>query len=101
LDLYLWSCHEALAFGRKEVQVNVLRLGWNPSASTPSLIDRIFRRQARRAVVPAAEEHVPPAAVAPEPDAETTTTEPDSSEPLTDPATPVAPSVPDPIASGR
>lgn len=60
LDLYMWSCTEAQAFGRKSVQITVLRLGWNPSASTPSLIDRIFRRQARpvpavpvEAVVPA------------------------------------------------
>ena len=30
LDLYMWSCHEALKFGRKEVQVTVLRLGWDP-----------------------------------------------------------------------
>src|SRR5687767_13226719 len=40
LDLYMWSCNEALAFGRKAVQITVLRLGWNPSASSPSLIDR-------------------------------------------------------------
>jgi 3D (Asp-Asp-Asp) domain-containing protein len=45
LDLYMWSCHEALAFGRKNVQVTVLRLGWNPSASSPRLIDRLFRRR--------------------------------------------------------
>lgn len=45
LDLYMWSCHEALAFGRKPVQVTVLRLGWNPSASSPGLIDRLFRRR--------------------------------------------------------
>jgi 3D (Asp-Asp-Asp) domain-containing protein len=45
LDLYMWSCHEALAFGRKAVQVTVLRLGWNPNASSPSLIDRLFRRR--------------------------------------------------------
>jgi 3D (Asp-Asp-Asp) domain-containing protein len=45
LDLYMWSCHEALAFGRKEVQVTVLRLGWNPAASSPGLIDRLFRRR--------------------------------------------------------
>ncbi|HEY6362300.1 MAG TPA: 3D domain-containing protein [Vicinamibacterales bacterium] len=45
LDLYMWSCHEALAFGRKPVQVTVLRLGWNPSASSPSLVDRLFRRR--------------------------------------------------------
>src|SRR5688572_13614542 len=45
LDIYMWSCHEALAFGRKPVQVTVLRLGWNPNASSPSLIDRLFRRR--------------------------------------------------------
>jgi 3D (Asp-Asp-Asp) domain-containing protein len=45
LDLYMWSCYEALAFGRKHVQVTVLRLGWNPRASTPGLIDTLFRRR--------------------------------------------------------
>jgi 3D (Asp-Asp-Asp) domain-containing protein len=51
LDLYMWSCHEALAFGRKEVQVTVLRLGWNPRASTPGIVDALFRgRQVRPAV---------------------------------------------------
>ncbi|MCK7471673.1 MAG: 3D domain-containing protein [Desulfomicrobium escambiense] len=30
IDLYMWSCHEALAFGRRAVDVTVLRLGWNP-----------------------------------------------------------------------
>ena len=54
LDLYMWSCHEALAFGRKAVEITVLRLGWSPSASTPSLIDRLFRRrEASRNTVPA------------------------------------------------
>ncbi len=66
LDLYLWSCNEALAFGRKQVQVNVLRLGWNPNASTPGLIDRIFRRQPSRPVAPPPEAAVvPPASIAP------------------------------------
>ncbi|MCC7042889.1 MAG: 3D domain-containing protein [Acidobacteria bacterium] len=32
LDLYMWSCHEALAFGRRPVTVTVLRLGWRPNA---------------------------------------------------------------------
>ena len=32
LDLYMWSCHEALAFGRRPVIVTVLRLGWRPNA---------------------------------------------------------------------
>lgn len=45
LDLYMWSCHEALAFGRQEIELTVLRLGWNPNASTPSLVDRLFRRR--------------------------------------------------------
>jgi 3D (Asp-Asp-Asp) domain-containing protein len=56
LDIYMWSCNEALAFGRRPVEVTVLRLGWNPSASTPSLVDRLFRRReaARRAPPPAA-----------------------------------------------
>lgn len=55
LDLYMWSCKEALRFGRKTIQVTVLRLGWNPQASSPSLIDRLFRgREARRAVPPPA-----------------------------------------------
>ena len=60
LDLYMWSCKEALAFGRKQIQVTVLRLGWNPQASTPGLIDRLFRRrESARAEIP------PPAAPPP------------------------------------
>jgi len=51
LDLYIWSCNEALQFGRRRIEVTVLRLGWDPRASSPSLIDRLFRRReiARRA----------------------------------------------------
>ena len=45
VDLYMWSCYEALTFGRQQIEVTVLRLGWNPSASTPSLIDRLFRQR--------------------------------------------------------
>jgi 3D (Asp-Asp-Asp) domain-containing protein len=65
LDLYMWSCHEALRFGRKEVQVTVLRLGWDPTASSPSLIDRVFRGReaARRIPLP---DPPPPAGIAPE-----------------------------------
>ena len=65
LDLYLWSCHEALKFGRKDVEVTVLRLGWDPTASSPGLIDRMFRRRegARRIPPP---EPPPPAGMAPE-----------------------------------
>ena len=30
IDVYLWSCNEALALGRRDTVVTVLRLGWNP-----------------------------------------------------------------------
>jgi len=39
IDLYMWSCTEALAFGRRAVDVTVLRLGWNPRTSTSGLIE--------------------------------------------------------------
>lgn len=45
IDIYLWSCHEALELGRRPMQLTVLRLGWNPRASTPGLIDRLFRQR--------------------------------------------------------
>jgi 3D (Asp-Asp-Asp) domain-containing protein len=34
VDLYMWSCNEALQFGRQSVRLTVLRLGWNPSRSS-------------------------------------------------------------------
>jgi hypothetical protein len=54
IDIYIWSCYEALALGRKDVGINVLRLGWNPKASTPNLIERVFRQReaAQRDTVP-------------------------------------------------
>ena len=47
VDLYMWSCIEALAFGRQDVRLTVLRLGWNPNATTPSLLDRLLRGSER------------------------------------------------------
>jgi len=44
LDLYMWSCNEALQFGRRPAHLTVLRLGWNPRATTPSFMDRLFKR---------------------------------------------------------
>jgi 3D (Asp-Asp-Asp) domain-containing protein len=52
LDLYMWSCNEALAFGRKSVDITVLRLGWDPQASSPRLIDRLFRRREANRKIP-------------------------------------------------
>src|SRR5689334_12567596 len=45
IDIYLWSCNEALQLGRRDIAINVLCLGWNPKASTPTLIDRLFRQR--------------------------------------------------------
>lgn len=56
LDLYMWSCHEALDFGFASVDLSVLRLGWSPQASEPSLIDRLFRRREAAKRAQAAEE---------------------------------------------
>jgi 3D (Asp-Asp-Asp) domain-containing protein len=46
IDVYMWSCNEALAFGRRPIHINVLRLGWNPRATTPGFLDRMFRTPA-------------------------------------------------------
>lgn len=56
VDIYMWSCHDALAFGRQPIDLTVLRLGWNPGNSVPSLVDRLFRRReaTRASAVPAA-----------------------------------------------
>jgi 3D (Asp-Asp-Asp) domain-containing protein len=53
VDVYMWSCNEALAFGRQPIRVTVLRLGWNPRATTPSFLDRFFKRPAAPDVLPA------------------------------------------------
>jgi 3D (Asp-Asp-Asp) domain-containing protein len=44
IDIYMWSCHEALEFGRMPIQLTVLRLGWNPKATEPGFFERLFRR---------------------------------------------------------
>jgi len=46
IDVYMWSCNEALAFGRRPAHLNVLRLGWNPRSTTPSFLDHFFKRSA-------------------------------------------------------
>ena len=46
IDIYMWNCDEArYEFGKRTAGLTVLRLGWNPRASTPSLVDRLFRRR--------------------------------------------------------
>jgi len=61
VDLYLWSCKEALVFGRRPVRLTVLRLGWNPQNSIPGMVDTLFRKREAESKRPAA----PAAAPAP------------------------------------
>ncbi len=69
IDIYMWSCNEALAFGAKKVPLQVLRLGWNPRASTPGVIRSILdQRQQQKAAEQAPADAAPPATVPP-PDA--------------------------------
>jgi 3D (Asp-Asp-Asp) domain-containing protein len=63
IDLYMWSCNEALAFGAKKVQLNVLRLGWNPRASNPTVIRSILDQRERQMAAP--QETPPPASIPP------------------------------------
>lgn len=104
LDLYMWSCHEALAFGRRGVDVTVMRLGWNPQASAPSLVDRLFRgREARRRARAAASQPVvspetvsssPTIGPTPAPDGDA------AAGPATDPAAPAVPAPAGALPSG-
>jgi 3D (Asp-Asp-Asp) domain-containing protein len=88
LDLYMWSCHEALKFGRRDIEVTVLRLGWDPRASSPSLIDRLFRsREAARRVPPP---DPPPAAAFPPSEAAA----PEQATPEDSPTPPAEPTAP-------
>jgi 3D (Asp-Asp-Asp) domain-containing protein len=45
LDIYMWSCYEALDFGRKKIEVNILRLGWSPTVSTPDTVNPLFKQR--------------------------------------------------------
>jgi 3D (Asp-Asp-Asp) domain-containing protein len=52
VDVYMWSCNDALKFGRRPVNLTILRLGWNPRATTPGFMDRLFRRPTAPAAEP-------------------------------------------------
>jgi hypothetical protein len=99
LDLYMWNCNEALKFGRRDVQITVLRLGWDPRASSPTIVDRLFRRREAARRVPAAEPP-PPAGIDPPPSVleagvgdPSQATSPSATE-GTKPAAPVRPTTP-------
>jgi 3D (Asp-Asp-Asp) domain-containing protein len=79
LDFYMWSCNEALAFGAKKVSVSILRLGWNPRASTANVIRSILDERERAQSTTSAAQP-PPASVPP----------PTAAAPTATPATPPA-----------
>jgi 3D (Asp-Asp-Asp) domain-containing protein len=65
IDIYVWSCHEALELGRRRMALTVLRLGWNPQTSNASLVERLFKqRETSRPIRLAA----PPPATVPAPE---------------------------------
>ena len=53
VDIYMWSCNEALQFGRKPAQLTIMRLGWSPLATTPGLIERFLHRPQAPKALPA------------------------------------------------
>lgn len=62
VDLYMWSCNEALQFGRRPVHLTVMRLGWNPRATTPNFVERLFNsRRSSPPPRPLAQAAQPPA----------------------------------------
>jgi 3D (Asp-Asp-Asp) domain-containing protein len=71
VDLYMWNCNEALSFGRRSITLTVLRLGWNPRASSPRDVNSLFKKREREAQerVAPADPAPTPAPVAPVPDA--------------------------------
>jgi len=46
VDVYMWSCYEALEFGRQPIHLTVLRLGWSPRATTPTFLEKFFKPSA-------------------------------------------------------
>lgn len=45
IDIYMWSCYEALEFGRRPLDITIVRLGWSPADSVPERIDEEFQRR--------------------------------------------------------
>lgn len=59
IDLYMWSCHEALRFGRRAIELTVLRLGWSPGTSGMKRAKELFHRREREVMVDQGGHHGP------------------------------------------
>ena len=66
IDIYMWSCNEALSFGRRTTALQVMRLGWNPRTSTPERVGSEFRRREAQIEDDAAGHVAPPASRPPD-----------------------------------
>jgi len=44
VDVFMWNCNEAQRFGRKPVKMTILRLGWNPHATTRGFMDTLLKK---------------------------------------------------------
>ena len=45
IDIYMWSCYVALEFGRRPLDITIVRLGWSPADSEPERIDEEVQRR--------------------------------------------------------
>lgn len=66
IDVYMWSCNEALVFGRRTIGLQVMRLGWNPRTSTPERVGSEFRKREAEMAASKVPGATPPASASPE-----------------------------------
>jgi 3D (Asp-Asp-Asp) domain-containing protein len=59
IDIYMWSCFEALDFGRRPIELRILRLGWSPSNTEPFFIDSAFSEREASARARGADQPLP------------------------------------------
>ena len=65
IDIYMWDCNEALRFGRQRVHLTVLRLGWNPRATSPGFVEVLFPGATRRSSSPSPRAPLPARSISP------------------------------------
>jgi 3D (Asp-Asp-Asp) domain-containing protein len=70
VDLYMWSCFEALDFGRQSIELRILRYGWDPTNTDPAMIDEAFGEGEESARRRGADQPLPRPEPDPEPEAE-------------------------------
>jgi 3D (Asp-Asp-Asp) domain-containing protein len=86
LDLYMWSCFEALDFGRRPVTVTVLRRGWRPNDAPEAPFRPLDAppgaRRPSQPTPPASAPEQPAAEAEPVPDTEAPALETETADPV-------------------